>query len=382
MKIGIVVPYFTPFVRGNEYGLAEGLAGLGHEVVILASTGKAPREKMVTNNSGAAGDLHFKVRYLRTWMDKSELPFTPSVMFEIFQGGFDVLLLQEDYQPICHMAATAAWLRNVPTVLSTERTYYPAARLKRIALRVFDRTINAFTRRIVTVYTAHCTAAKEFVEQSLRIKRGRVRVIHVGVDAGLFKRVTGVTPLAEGGFKVLTVARLHPYKGLDTLIRAMEIVRKARPDVVLYIMGRGPAAAELKELASTLKVADVIRFVETPVPNQEMPPVYSSADLYIQPSLVEPYGIAVLEAAACGKPAICSDVGGMRDTVVDGETGFLVPPADPEALAQKILLLTGNRQRLDRMGIAARNRVEAQFDWPGIARQYQDIAGEISGKEL
>jgi len=113
-----------------------------------------------------------------------------------------------------------------------------------------------------------------------------------------------------------------------------------------------------------------------------MPPVYSSADLYIQPSLVEPYGIAVLEAAACGKPAICSDVGGMRDTVVDGETGFLVPPADPEALAQKILLLTGNRQRLDRMGIAARNRVEAQFDWPGIARQYQDIAGEISGKEL
>jgi glycosyltransferase involved in cell wall biosynthesis len=92
---------------------------------------------------------------------------------------------------------------------------------------------------------------------------------------------------------------------------------------------------------------------------------------------VEPYGIAVLEAMACGRPAICSRVGGMMDTVEDGVTGFLAPPADHEGLAEKILLLAGDGKRRAAMGTAARKRVETQFDWPVIARQYMAIIEEI-----
>ncbi|CAJ35479.1 glycosyltransferase family 4 protein [Methanocella arvoryzae] len=379
MKIGIVVPYFTPYVRGNEYGLADGLARLGQDVTVLTSTGKAPREKMLKTDYRTENSEPFKVRYLRTLVDLGELPLTPSILGEIRRGGYDVLLLQEDYQPICHLASFAARMSGIPTVLSTERTYFPAG-FKRLVLGGFDLTLNAYTRKSATVYTAHCNAARAFAEEHLRVPAGRMRVVNVGVDSGIFRPTEGKTPLTEGKFKILTVARLHPYKGLDTLIRAMQIVVKKAPGAVLYIMGRGPQADELKMLAADLGVSDVVRFVETPVPNTEMPAVYSSADLYVQPSVVEPYGIAVLEAMACGKPTVCSDIGGMRDTVAHGETGFLVPPSDPEALAEKIVLLAGNRERVAEMGTAARKRIVEKFDWPVIAMQYLEIAREIAGR--
>jgi glycosyltransferase involved in cell wall biosynthesis len=184
--------------------------------------------------------------------------------------------------------------------------------------------------------------------------------------------------LADGEIKLLTVARLHPYKGLDHLIRAMGIVQKQHPGVVLYIMGRGPSGPDLKQLVSDLKLEKTVRFVETPVPNTQMPPVYSSCDVYVQPSVVEPYGIAVLEAMGCGRPVICSRVGGMTDTVDDGTTGVLVPPANPEALAEKILLLAGDSRRREAMGQAARQRIEGQFDWPVIAGQYMDIITAVT----
>lgn len=372
MRIGIVVPYFTPFVRGNEFGLADGLARLGEDVTVITSMSKAPREKAVKSDYKMSPEERFKVKYLWTPLDIGELPLTPGVIPEVLSGRYDVLLLQEDYQPVCHMACFAAKLKGIPTVLSTERTYFPAG-LKKLALKLFDLTVNSVTRRLVTAYTAHCTTAKSFVENELRVSTGRVQVVHVGVDAGLFKPTTGHTPLADGGFKILTVARLTDYKGLDHLIRAMAIVKRRQPQVVSYIMGRGHLAADLKELAVREGVADVVRFVETPVPNYEMPAVYSSADLYVQPSIIEPYGIAVLEAMACGKPTVCSKVGGMMDTVADGRTGFLVPAGDANELAEKIVMLAADSGKMNTMGAAARARVEAEFDWPVIARQYVEI---------
>jgi glycosyltransferase involved in cell wall biosynthesis len=381
MKIGIVVPYFARYVRGNEFGLADGLAKLGADVTVIASKGRALREKMLTADGQAGGEAGYAVKYLDTPLDAGELPFTPSVYGEVRRGGYDVLLLQEDYQPICHMAYLAAKRQGIPTVLSTERTHFPKG-YKRWALKAFDVTLNAMVRRGATVYTAHCTAARDFVNRELGVPEGRVKVLHVGVDAQLFRPSEGPTPLADGEIKLLTVARLHPYKGLDHLIRAMAIVHRQHPGVVLYIMGRGPSGPDLKKLAGELIPGDAVRFVETPVPNVQMPPVYSSCDIYVQPSVVEPYGIAVLEAMGCGRPVVCSRVGGMADTVDDGVTGFLVPSADPEALAEKILALATDGGLRKQMGAAARARVERQFDWPVIARQYMDVINAVTtGRE-
>jgi glycosyltransferase involved in cell wall biosynthesis len=277
------------------------------------------------------------------------------------------------------MAYLAARRRGIPTILSTERTHYPQG-YKRWAMKAFDLTLNAMLRRGATVYTAHDSAARDFVQQEFHIPPGRVKVVHVGVDASLFKPTPGPTPLTDGEIRLLTVARLHPYKGLEDLIRAMSIVAKSLPGVVLYIMGKGPSGPDLKKLVGDLQLEKTVRFVETPVPNTRMPPVYSSCDVYVQPSVVEPYGIAVLEAMGCGRPVICSRVGGMTDTVDDGVTGFLVPPANSGALVEKILLLATDNRLRNSMGQAARQRVEGQFDWPIIARQYLTIIEEVTGE--
>jgi glycosyltransferase involved in cell wall biosynthesis len=379
MKIAIVVPYFTPYVRGNEFGLAYGLSRLGVDVTVLASTGKAPREKMIADNKDVCQSLGFKVKYLNTVFDVGEIPLVPSIGREIGSGGYDAVLLQEDYQLICHMAYLAAHRKKMPTVLSTERTYFPAGG-KRLALGLFDATLNRMVRRGATAYTAHCTAAKEFAEKKLKVPAGRIRVINVGVDTSLFKPSSGETPLKDGDLKILTVARLHPYKGLEYLIKAMEAVRKNRPGAVLYIMGRGASAQDLKALASKMGLDDAVRFVETPVPNYEMPPIYSSADIYVQPSVIEPYGIAVLEAMACGKPTICARVGGMMDTVDDHTTGRLVNPADPLALSDAIIELSGDPKAAEAMGRRARERAVENFDWLVIARKYKELLDEIAGR--
>ncbi|HID26757.1 MAG TPA: glycosyltransferase family 1 protein [Methanosarcinales archaeon] len=366
MKICIVVPYFTPYVRGNEYGLAQSLTELGHEVTIIASTGKAPREKMVAKNAREFY-YEFKVEYLPTILDIGENPIVPSAFIHIFKNNYDLILLQEDYQNICHLAYVAAKIKKIPTILSTERTYYPENFAKRVLLKWFDKTINKIIRNGVEVYTAHCTAAQDFVIKELKVPR-EVKVIPVGVDINLFYPQKNKNQyLKEGDFKILTVARLHNYKGLEYLIKAMKIVIAKHPNAKLYILGKGAERENLENLIKDLNLNSNIIFIKESIPNPKMPELYAECDLYVQPSIIEPYGIAVLEAMACGKPVIGTKVGGMLDTIKDGKTGFLVEPRDYKELAKKILEIHNIKEEFGR---SARERVMEGFDWKGIAIKY------------
>lgn len=377
MKIAIVVPFFTPYIMGNEYELAESLTKLGARVTIITSRSRAPREKMVSTQYEAAKALPFEVKYVRMFLDVGEIPLAPGSFFEVLRNDYDVVLLQEDYQPICHFAYFASRLKKLPTVLSTERNYTPDG-IKGKVLSLFDMTFNRPIRAGATIYTAHDRAARDYVEGHLGIRKGRVQVIPIGTDTDYFKYAPGGRHLPDGRFKILTVARLHPYKGLDYLIRAMEIVHKKDDGIVLYIKGNGPQAEELKGLVAGLGLQDVVRFLDKPVDKDQMPLMYSEADLYCQPSVIEPFGCAPVEAQACSRPALCARTGGMMDTVNDGKTGFLVPPADPGALAEKILLLASDAGLRAKMGTAAREWAVSRFDWAVVARQYMDVIDEIT----
>ncbi len=377
MKIGIVVPFFTPYIRGNEYELAESLSKLGADVTIVTSRSRAPREKMVTTQYEAIQALPFKVKYVRMLLDVGEIPLAPGSFFEVMRNDYDALLLQEDYQPICHFAYFAARLKKVPTVLSTERNYTPDG-IKGKILSIFDMTANRLVRRRTTVYTAHDRAAQDYVESHFGMRKGRIQVIPIGTDTSFFRYQPGGNHLAEGRFKILTVARLHPYKGLEHLINAMDIVHKKDDGIVLYIKGNGPQGDELKSLVASLGLQDVVRFLNKPVDREQMPLMYSEADMYCQPSLIEPFGCAPVEAQACSRPVVCARTGGMTDTVDDGRTGFLVPPGDEAALAEKILLLASDPELRAKMGDAGREWAVTRFDWQVVARQYLNIIENIT----
>ncbi len=374
MHISIVVPYFTPYVRGNEYGLAQSLAELCHKVTIITSTARAPRENMLKNAAlKKTPNLNFNVKYLPTLTDLGDNPITTGIKNYI--AGQDFVMLQEDYPLICHKAYSAAAKCGIPAILSSERTYYPKNIVKRLALKLLDATTNKKLRNEVDVLTAHCSAAKEFMNNELGAKR-EITVINVGVDTQLFRPVQSeVKYLNKGEFKILTVARLHRYKGLNYLIEAMKTIREEIPEVHLYIMGKGQEERNLRRLADKLQLNSVITFLTKPIPNYEMPELYSECDIYVQPSIIEPYGIAVLEAMACGKPVVGTNVGGMKDTI-DEETGFLADPGNSEEIAKYIKILYDENKR-KRMGISARKRAVEEFDWSRIAQKYIGLINAI-----
>ncbi len=372
MKICIVAPYFTPFVRGNEYGLADSLSRLGNDVTIITSMSKAPREKTVFEGH-LQKNLPFDVVYLKTIADVFENPVVVGVSDRLSE--FDVVMLQEDYPLICHMAFFAAKIHGITTVLSSERTYIPPG-FKGLGLSFFDATVSRLLRENTDVFTVHCTAAREFLKNVIGVSRD-IDVVHVGVDCSIFKPINEPENRIKYGdedIRVLNVARFHKYKGLEYLITAMKRV-VGEVNARLYLLGKGGEELHLKKLAGELGITEHVEFITTPVPNEEMPHVYSSCDIYVQPSVIEPYGIAVLEAMACGKPVVGTNVGGMLDTIAHGKTGFRAEPANPEEIAEYTLLLSDDKLRR-KMGKNARRSAE-KFDWIEIGRKYLELIESI-----
>jgi glycosyltransferase involved in cell wall biosynthesis len=221
----------------------------------------------------------------------------------------------------------------------------------------------------------------------LGVPRRSISVVPGGVDTDEF---TPDGPAARRGDspRLLTVSRPAEHKGLETTLRALTAV----PDAELVIAG-GPPKAQLRndreyrrlsKLASSLGVADRVTFCGR-VGHQDMPALLRSADLLINVPSSESFGTATLEAMACGTPVVASAVGGHNDTVVDGSTGALVPPREPDALARKIRDLLASPMLLQGYGIAAADRAKSRYSWDRIGQEtlavHQQVLRARKGRE-
>jgi glycosyltransferase involved in cell wall biosynthesis len=192
---------------------------------------------------------------------------------------------------------------------------------------------------------------------------GRTRVHYIGVDCG------AITPreVAEETQVILHVARLEAVKGTEYLIRAFAAVAAVHRSARLVIIGDGKLRRRLEALAGACGVAARVDFLGA-MPHAEVLGWMRRAAMLVLPSVrtatgrVEGLGMVMLEAAASGVPGIGSRLGGIPEGIADGETGFLVPERDPEALAKRINALLADPELRQRMGKAARRRVEQQFD--------------------
>jgi phosphatidylinositol alpha-1,6-mannosyltransferase len=214
----------------------------------------------------------------------------------------------------------------------------------------------------------------------------RVRVVPLGTDPAHFRpgvdpRPARATYGLAGGPWLLTVARLEWHKGIDTTIRALPAVRAAVPGARYAVAGVGPRRAELERLVRELGLGDAVRFLGA-VPDADLPGVYAAADLYVGASrrhelLVEGFGISLVEASACGMAVVGGRSGGVPDAMRDGETGLLVDPDDPAAVAAGITTLLRDPERRGRMGTAGRRAVESYYNWDRVARDLMAIDREF-----
>ena len=184
-------------------------------------------------------------------------------------------------------------------------------------------------------------------------------------DVGAYRKSIGV---GENDKMILFTGRLTFVKGIDTLVRAMGKVAAQQKNTKLVVLGRGEMDNELKLLAAQMGVKDKVIMVDKWVDEKERLLLYASCDAMCSPSRYEPFGIVPLEAMSMGKPVVVG-VGGMRESVIDGEQGFFCDPNNPEDIANKLLQILKDDKLARQMGRKARDRVEKVFTWKRIAKQ-------------
>jgi glycosyltransferase involved in cell wall biosynthesis len=245
--------------------------------------------------------------------------------------------------------AVAAALARAP-VVSTKHNDDP---FRAGPFRHIERLLARRARRIVCI----TESVARYHRERVGLGAGKLRVVHYGLDE--------LPPAWAGGSAgpelppevpvLLAVARLTAQKGLDVAIRALPSIRAEIPEAVLVVLGEGPDRPRLEELARTLGLADAVHL---PGRAGDVAAWYRRAALLVHPARWEGFGLALLEAMLAGRAIVASGVSAIPELVVDGVTGLLVPPDDPDALAGATVAAYADRKRL---GAAGLERARAEF---------------------
>ncbi len=221
----------------------------------------------------------------------------------------------------------------------------------------------------------------EFFVTEMGVATDKVAVVAPGVDIDLFRNAASVSDEPQPK-RVLYVGRLDALKGVDLLVEAFNCLIKRGVDAELQIVGGGSAEEFRRVLGriSELRLSDRVKMPGV-LPRSALVDVYSAATCIVAPSFHETFGLAVLEAAACGTPAVAADVDGLRSIVVDGETGYLIRDRYPEEYADRIAELIESDDMRSRMSIAARARAES-LSWDSTVSNLCDVYERVSSLHL
>jgi glycosyltransferase involved in cell wall biosynthesis len=204
---------------------------------------------------------------------------------------------------------------------------------------------------------------------------GHARVVYPGTDIQRDVPPCVAGPGGRTDLVVGTAARLVPMKGIVYLIRALALLKDIA-NVRLEIAGSGPERLDLEHEVQANGLGDRVRFLGW---RTDVAALLAGWDVYVQPSLGEPFGIAAMEAMAACLPVVATSAGGLLELVVHGRTGWLVPPGDPVALADRLRVLLIDRNVRHRMGAAGRERAIQAFSNDRMIQTISDIYDEVLG---
>jgi glycosyltransferase involved in cell wall biosynthesis len=281
--------------------------------------------------------------------------------------GYNAEMLGRIAARIAGVPHSIMWVHNIGDAR-------PRGWIRRAADRVLDRCTSA--------YFGVAEAQRPYLVDDLRYPADKIRIIHNGVDVAEYAPEHDRSALGEFGFGagdvvVGAVAALRPEKDHVTLLRAARTVIVANPRARFLIVGDGPMRARLEELSADLGLTGSVVFTGF---RTDIARLLAAIDVFVLSSVtVECFPISLLEAMACARPAVCTAVGGVSEMIVDGETGYLVPPRDPGQLADRLHDLLTDPARRRRMGSAARARAWNEFSIEGSVAAAQSAIEEVVG---
>lgn len=255
-----------------------------------------------------------------------------------------------------------------------------------------NRKYNLLRKAARPLVTRYITVSKDlacWLGDTVGVDSARITQIYNGVDISRFKPHEGSrVRLGPPGFMrgsefvIGSVGRMAEVKDFPTLIRAfvklVKLVPNGRERLRLVIVGDGPTRAQCEELVRSKKAEHLIWLAGE---CEEVPEMMRAFDLFALPSLGEGISNTILEAMASGLPVIATHVGGNPELVEEGVTGLLVPPAQPDAMAQALLKYLENPVRIDIQGRTARLRAETRFSLEAMAREYLGVYDGVLGRE-
>ncbi|HVO76454.1 MAG TPA: glycosyltransferase [Candidatus Bathyarchaeia archaeon] len=292
-------------------------------------------------------------------------------------GRFDVVHCHLPFADV--LGRLAGWLAGVPVRLTTEHGKFLWKPWYYLALE----------RMLVPITDARICVSRDILE----IRRRREgtperKLVYIpnAVDILRFKTPSRARAQVASEFGwnpadaiVIAVGRLEPEKNYELLIRAIDRLRPRFPSIVCLLVGDGKCRAALAGLVDSLGLAPRVTFAGT---RADIPDLLGAADVFVLSSLKEGLPVSLLEAMAAGRGIVATSVGGIPETIRDGESGILVPSADVEALAGGIGRLLADEGLRARMGRAALEDVERDYDLKTIVKRIESLYEETYRKKV
>lgn len=246
--------------------------------------------------------------------------------------------------------------------------------------RIRNNLVARLCERIVAV--SHDAALQCIIDE--KIPDRKVLTVLNGVDTEIFSPLL-IPDASKPAIKnyhqvpvVGIVARLAIVKDHATLLAASRIIRDAGFDFRLLIVGDGPLRCELEAIAEALGVKDIVIFTGS---RQDIPDLMREMDIFVLTSISEGISLTLIEAMAFELPIVATAVGGNPEVIIEGETGFLVRPQDPAALAEKIIILMQNEPLRRQLGMSGRKRAIEHFSLARAAEQYSVLYHSLLHKD-
>jgi glycosyltransferase involved in cell wall biosynthesis len=375
--------------------LARRLASRGHQVEVLTRRDRPDQPEAVRCADGVTV-VHVPTGPPRFVRKEELLPhmgdFTRWVLRRIrSRGEYD--LIHANFFMSGLVAADVKRAAAIPFVI----TFHALGRVRLMHQDVADTFPPerlAIEERVVAeadAIVAECPQDEEDLVHHYGADRARIEVIPCGfdpsefwpMDRGRVRRELGLDPEEK---VVLQLGRMVPRKGVDNVVRAVARLRREHGLAArLLVVGgesatpdpeRTPEIGRPAAIAAEEGIADAVTFVGSRG-RDALRYYYSAADVFVSTPWYEPFGITPLEAMACGTPVIGSAVGGIRFTVVDGEAGYLVPPRDPAALADRLARVLSCPDHASELGLRAIHRVNDHFTWRHVARAVDDLYDRV-----
>lgn len=360
------VRIFTPGgVEQYVFSLSKALAVLGNDVVILTSDEPGPLP--------IPGD--FTIIPLFTIGKIANTNITPSLPFQLWKEDADIIHTHIPTPWSADWSSVIARAKKIPLVLN----YYNDISGRGMHSHIASFYNSMLLKSLLSHADAILVNRSHFPSPHLAAYTDKIRIIPPGVDIHRFH--PDASPAEWDLFFLSVLDRYHHYKGLDTLLSAIAVVRERHPDVKALIGGTGDLLQHYRKRAHDLGIGDNVQFAGH-IPNDSLQRYYSRSRMFIllssDPTL-EGFGMVTLEAMACGRPVITTPISGIAHEIERSGAGILVNPGDPEMLAGAILDLLEDRRKAELMGKAGRDLVVKNYRWEQIAVEIEGVYREILG---